>query len=1010
MCFSKTDITHLDELNRPMDNFLQHNTLWNDKCNYIQPEDCDHLNKGNYNLILLQLNIRGLLSHQDDLKLLLHQLQNKNTSIDIVLLCETFLNKKIEPLINIPGYTIITNNRKHNKGGGTAILIKNTLTYRRRKDLDIFDEKKIESVFIEILAKNNKHIVVGSMYRPPNNTDDTFVESILKIKHQLMSDKEKKEIIIGMDHNFDLLKTTDHKRTQYFLDTLLNKELFPTITRPTRITHHSATLIDNIFVSTNLHKKYESAVLLNDMSDHLPILTLLRQTKLKNNTPLIFESRNLNDKITNSIKLELDRTNWDEKLSRLDCNENFNTFTTFLDTIMEKHSPLKKIRISSKRIYIEPWMSRGLEISSKKKDILYKKTLKADCTSDCIAKYKYYRNLYNKTKRNMKNLYYTNRISENIKNTKKLWGIINEILKKQKRRGTIITHININGVKTYDSRKIANEFGTFYSTMGYNLSNKIKGSTRNINYYMDKIPINPNSMSMIPIEPNEIKKQIINLPNKSSSGYDGISNQLLKLLNTSIAYPLSIIFNQSISTGIFPEKMKLAEVIPLYKGKDSDEIINYRPISLLITMSKVIEKLIYQRTISFIEKNDILYNSQYGFRSKRSCEHAIQELIGNVLESKNAKQHSCALFLDLSKAFDTLDHRILLEKLDKYGIRGICNNWFRSYLKDRKLQCKINTVENCTTMSDEYNISHGTAQGSCLGPLLFILFTNDIHILPLYSRLILFADDTTIYSHHKSKHFLKYMLTHDMELLLDWFRANLLSLNMEKTKMIKFWPETTPFNLDVGNTILHTSRTVKFLGLTIDDHLTWTTHINNTLDKLRANRRLLQYANKILTTATLKQVYYAHIHSHLIYSLSVWGSMISKKSEKKLYQIQSECLRLLNTKTKISSNYIYQQNKILPLRLLIKQELIKTGYNISTNNAPIPIIDIYRKEEKKRHRYPTRRKNIPAIKKHQDSLFNRSFLCKSLVHYSALPTDLRNVMRPSLFKKKLKNYLITELT
>ena len=143
----------------------------------------------------------------------------------------------------------------------------------------------------------------------------------------------------------------------------------------------------------------------------------------------------------------------------------------------------------------------------------------------------------------------------------------------------------------------------------------------------------------------------------------------MKLLNTSIAYPLSIIFNQSISTGIFPEKMKLAEIIPLFKGKDSDEIINYRPISLLITMSKVIEKLIYQRTISFIDKNDILYNSQYGFRSKRSCEHAIKELIGNVLESKNAKQHSCALFLDLSKAFDTLDHRILLEKLDKYGIR-----------------------------------------------------------------------------------------------------------------------------------------------------------------------------------------------------------------------------------------------------------------------------------------------------------------------------------------------------
>ena len=327
----------------------------------------------------------------------------------------------------------------------------------------------------------------------------------------------------------------------------------------------------------------------------------------------------------------------------------------------------------------------------------------------------------------MKIVYYTNRINENIQNTKKIWGIINEILKKQKRRGSIITHINIKGVKTYDSRKIANEFGTFYSMMGHNLSSKIKGSNRTINYYLDNIPTNPNSMIMNPIGPDEIKQQITKLSNKTSSGYDGISNKLLKLLNSSISHPLSIIFNQSIQTGTYPDKMKLAEVIPLYKGKDSDEIINYWPISLLITMSKVIKKLIYQRTINFIEKNNILYNSQYGFRSKRSCEHAIQELVGNILDSKNAKQHSCAVFLDLSKAFDTLDHRILLNKLEKYGIRGICNNWFKSYLRDRKLQCKINSIENGTIKSDVYNISHGTAQGSCLGPLLFILFTNDIH-------------------------------------------------------------------------------------------------------------------------------------------------------------------------------------------------------------------------------------------------------------------------------------------
>ena len=232
-----------------------------------------------------------------------------------------------------------------------------------------------------------------------------------------------------------------------------------------------------------------------------------------------------------------------------------------------------------------------------------------------------------------------------------------------------------------------------------------------------------------------------------------ISNTLLKTLANSIAYPLSIIFNQSILEGIYPDQMKLAEVIPLYKGKGSDIVINYHPISLLVTISKVIEKLVYKRTIKFLDKYELLYNSQYGFRSKRSCEHAILELVGNTIDSKNAKQHLCALFLDLSKAFDTLNHNILLDKLDKYGIRGICNTWFRSYLKDRKLHCKINTAENKSVKSDLFNITYGTAQGSCLGPLLFILFTNDIHLLPIYSRLILFVDDTTIFSHHKVNNF-----------------------------------------------------------------------------------------------------------------------------------------------------------------------------------------------------------------------------------------------------------------
>ena len=242
---------------------------------------------------------------------------------------------------------------------------------------------------------------------------------------------------------------------------------------------------------------------------------------------------------------------------------------------------------------------------------------------------------------------------------------------------------------------------------------------------------------------------------------------MLKALHTSITYPLCHIFNASLSEGSFPEQMKTAEVIPLYKGKDMDLMINYRPISLLIMLSKLLEKVMYTRLYGYLELQKLLYPSQYWFRSKRSCEQAITELVGNILQSKNWNDHCASVFPDLSKAFNTLDHTILLQKLEKYGIRGIALEWFRSYLKDRSLVAKIMTGPNTIVKSESYKITYGATQGSCLGPLLFILFMNDIHLLPVYSNIILFTDDTTIFNSHKSLKFLKYKLEHDLLLIMN---------------------------------------------------------------------------------------------------------------------------------------------------------------------------------------------------------------------------------------------------
>ena len=383
------------------------------------------------------------------------------------------------------------------------------------------------------------------------------------------------------------------------------------------------------------------------------------------------------------------------------------------------------------------------------------------------------------------------------------------------------------------------------------------------------------------------------LPNKMSYGHDKISNIMLKALRTSIIYPLCHIFNASLLEGTFPERMKTAEVIPLYKGKDMALMINYRPISLLITLSKLLEKIMYTRLYRYLETQNLLYPSQYGFRTKRSCEQAIMELVGNILQSKNRNEHCASVFLDLSKAFDTLDHTILLQKLERYGIRGIALEWFRNYLKDRSLVAKITTGPNVTVKSESYKITYGAAQGSCLGPLLFIIYMNDIHLLPVYSSIILFADDTTIFNSHKSAKFLKYMLEHDLTLMMDWFKANALSLNLDKTVGMKFWDSSNLFTLKVDDMPISMTNCVKFLGLHIDKNLTWQTHLSHLIEKLQTNRRMLSLGKHLLNQHCLKNIYHSHLHTHISYGLSVWGSMITQQRINELFNIQKQCVRII---------------------------------------------------------------------------------------------------------------------
>ena len=325
-------------------------------------------------------------------------------------------------------------------------------------------EKEAESTYVEMTAKGGKHIILGSVYKSPNTCENTFKKHLTDLLNKIKFEKGNKELVIGMDHNMNLLKSHEHCKTQQFLDLMLEHELVPTITRPTRITNSMATLIDNIFISKLLQGSFDSMILLENISDHLPSLVLMKQTKMRNKEPLNFKSRALNDNKIKCINDELRCKDWNGILRSDNVNVNFDKFCNELNKTMDTYAPVKNVHISWKCKYTEPWMNKLIEKASNKCKHLYKKSLSQDATEADKQKYKEYRNTYNKLKQTVQNEYYATKCREYGKNTKQLWKMINGIICKRKHSGCIISYITINGVKTYDTNKIANEFGRYYVT------------------------------------------------------------------------------------------------------------------------------------------------------------------------------------------------------------------------------------------------------------------------------------------------------------------------------------------------------------------------------------------------------------------------------------------------------------------------------------------------------------------------------------------------------------------
>ena len=850
-----------------------------DNCDYVH--SVSDVNQSD--LVVMQLNVRGISSKRDQLiDLLENSVRNKH--VDIVLISETWLTVH-SPDLKIAGYEVYRQDRIHKKGGGVAILISSKLRCTERQDLSSKLEET-ECVTLEIKLKSGENCIISSMYRPLNSDTSTFIASYNSLVCAMKKEKPK-GIIIGLDHNLDFLKADKHYATNDFKQSNLDFGLIPTVTRPTRITNTSATLIDNIIVSQNLCGAYTSNILVNDTSDHLPTVCVLTSLISAKKEPIMIKSRDTRVRNLMALKTQIKDYDWSSLISDPCPSKNMDCVHTQLSDIIDRCIPYKERRINHKHLRREAWLTASIKLSIDRNKKLYAKMLKGECTK---SKYSNYNKVLRKTIRLAKVQFYQNMCSEYKTQTKKLWGLINEISGKHSNKTSLIEYLKIDSINEYSAKKISDHFAKYFAGVGKEFAEKIPKATKSITAYLKLLQSNKSSLFLEPTCKREVKRIVSTLPSKTSSGHDNISNILLKEIIDPLANILVDVFNKSMATGIFPSVMKLAEVVPLYKSKEHYLENNYRPISLLMTISKILEKIMYTRVYSFLQNTGQIYDNQYGFRANHSCEHALGQLVGSVVKGLENKHNVACVMLDLSKAFDTIDHTILLSKLELYGVRGQPLTWFKSYLTDHKLRVKCRTISSPTETKSEYHsIQYGTPQGSCLGPLIFLLFINDLHLNLSTSECIQFADDTMLVFVHRNQNYLRYCMESELAIVQDWFNANRLTLNVGKSSYLLFQGHTktsSKFKIALNNIEIPRVTHSKFLGTWIDEHLKWEIHANKILMKLKCGTGMLRRSKNLLSKKAKRLLYFSQIHSHLAYCLSVWGSMLPMQMIHKLSKAQ----------------------------------------------------------------------------------------------------------------------------
>lgn len=865
---------------------------------------------GKFNIF--NLNIRSLRKHFDELCVYLNGL---SLTYNIIVLTEVWIKSGEEDRYQIAGYDMILQPRTENQSGGVVIYVDSGLQHSHQ--LILCSTAEIIQIDFKVTFNNiYLDITLFGVYRNCKYTFREFKDEFINI----LEKTRDPTIIIG-DMNICLMK--DMGSAREYLDLISSFGFQSLVNVPTRIFNDTETCIDHLLFRNSKKLKYESNVIKLEITDHFALsLTFFGNSNTLNTLKFV---KVLDQKL---FCRQLNLADWNPVYNEIDVNKCVQNFYEIYNNCYNNACFLKKL--NSKTRKRSEWISDYLIYLINRKNYMFERYNKDRSNLFLRSEYKTCAKTVAKQIKRQKLNYFSSLIDQCQGDSKKYWNVIKKIIKRKKR---CLDSISIESrlVKVEENEKtVADAFNSYFTTIVSSLKHDAFGCdlfNDNDDYIYE------NLFGKFECTYDELVKAIEHIKNKPSCGIDGISIGTIKQ-NVNIFAPLlHSIFVKSLDQGIVPVEFKTASVVPIYKSGDQSLFSSYRPVSVISTVAKIFESMIKKQLLSYFHERSLFSDNQFGFLPGRGTDLAIEKHVNSIVSSTDKSLYTLAVYLDFQKAFDVLDIDILLYKFRKYGIGGTALAWLGSFCKGRRQVVKINKC-----YSDVLELQYGTAQGGVLGPIIFLIYINDLLNIDLHSSVFAYADDTALVCSAHNRQSLQYKINIDLEKISQWLIRNKLLINSSKSKCIMFFDNfeskenlTSMYKLfcHMHHCIYNCScksievvEFVRYLGVHIDQNLKWAQHINVLSKKLRKINYALYYLKGYLKEDQLKKMYLSWFESVLRYGIIHYGGTYPTIL-KPVVMNQRHALRIIyGIKKNDRLSYIFTEKNIFTFEQLHKYAIV----------------------------------------------------------------------------------------